>query len=97
MRGTGIDMNQMRTERSINSYLQHQSRKSVALFEGNDQMSNVSNQQEWLRMEECLQRTRERIEKVVLAMKMASANNVAQFDDESTPSDTRITSLASHR
>jgi len=89
-------MNQAGTERSMNSYLQRQSRKSIALFEGSDQLSHLtSNQQEWLRMEECLKHTRERIEKVVLAMKMASANNVAQFDDEGAPSDAKVPRLIS--
>jgi hypothetical protein len=89
------DMNKSGPERSMNSYLLRQSRKSAALFEGSDQISSAtSGQQEWLRMEECLQRSRERIEKVVLSMKMASANNVTQFDDEAPSSESIVTSLA---
>ena len=77
------DIGHAGTERSINSYLRRQSRKSIALFEGREHISNItSHQQEWLRMEERLQQSRERIEQMVLAMKMASGNNAAQLDDE---------------
>ena len=82
----------------MNSYLQRQSHKSVALFDGSGHFGEGGgNQQEWLRMEECLQRTRERIEKAVLAMKMASTNNATQFDDDASSSDIKTLDLMLHR
>ena len=86
------DTSRKQPGRSMNSYLQHQSRKSMAVFEGSSHLGEAGHkddsQQEWLRMEECLQRTRERIEKAVLAVKMASVN-ASQFDDDAAaPSST---------
>ncbi len=73
----------------MNSYLQHQSRKSTTFFEGSACFGDVDQQREWSRMEERLQCTRERIEKAVLAMKMASAN-AAQLDDDNFNADSQI-------
>jgi len=77
--------------RSMNSYLQRQSRKSTSLFEGNGHVSDLVEEhgqdrhgQEWAQMEARLQRSRERIEKAITAVKMASAN-AAQFDDDEMP------------
>ena len=90
------EINSLPSGRSMNSYLQRQSRKSLTLFEGNNDLSGpaeaIDQQQEWLLMEKRLQHMRDRIEKAVLAVKLSSAN-AAQFDDDLPQPDPSLVSL----